>query len=231
MMKFKKVLVVDDESSIRKFLRVCLEHENYDVIEASSAQEGLQELISQRAELVILDLGLPDLSGQDLIAKIRSWSQVPILVLTAQEDENAKAEVLDSGADDYLTKPFSVPELMARIRVAERHNLKTQNESPIFKTGQLEVNLAERCVYLANHEVHLTATEYALLKCLVQHAGRVVTHRQLLKDVWGPHSIEHTQYLRVYMGHLRKKLEPTPESTKILVNEPGIGYRLVIFSS
>lgn len=226
MSAIKKVLVIDDEAPIRKFLRVSLENEQYEVFEANTGEAGIRELIASRAELVILDLGLPDLSGEQVLIKIREWSTVPVIVLTAKEDDKSKVKVLDAGADDYLTKPFSVTELLARIRVAERHATKTDLKDNLFKSEDLEVNLADRIVKLSGKEIHLTATEYDLLKLLVKHAGRVVTHRQILKEIWGPNSVEHTQYLRVYMGHLRKKLEPKPTSKKIIINEPGIGYRL-----
>lgn len=228
MNKIKNILVIDDEAPIRKFLKVSLENENYVVHEAANGKDGIRELIASRAELVILDLGLPDLSGEDVILKIREWSKVPILVLTAKEDDESKVKVLDSGADDYLTKPFSVIELLARIRVAERHASSLELTESVFQSGDLTVDLAARIVKLSGKEVHLTATEYELLKLLVKHSGRVVTHRQILKEVWGPNSTEHTQYLRVYMGHLRKKLEPNEESQKMILNEPGIGYRLVM---
>lgn len=228
MTKIKKILVVDDESPIRKFLRVSLENEGYEVIEAATGKDGIRELIASRAELVILDLGLPDLSGEEVIVKIREWSKVPIIILTAKEDDHSKVKVLDSGADDYLVKPFSVSELLARIRVTERHINLSEPQNHFFKSGNLEADLSSRQIKLGGSEVHLTATEYDLLKILIKHAGKVVTHRQILREVWGPNSVEHTQYLRVYMGHLRKKLEPLPTSAKLIINEPGIGYRLQI---
>lgn len=228
MSQFQKILVIDDEAPIRKFLKVGLENESYEVIEAKNGKDGIRELIASRAELVILDLGLPDLSGEEVILKIREWSQVPIIVLTAKGEDEIKVKVLDSGADDYLTKPFSVTELLARIRVAERHAWQGETPQSIFKSGILEADLSSRIVKVSGQEVRLTATEYDLLKLLIKYAGRVVTHRQILKEVWGPNAVEHTQYLRVYMGHLRKKLEPTSNSPKMIINEPGIGYRLLI---
>lgn len=228
MSKIQKILVIDDEAPIRKFLRVTLENEKYEVIDAKTGKDGIRELIASRAELVILDLGLPDLSGEEVILKIREWSQVPIIVLTAKGEEESKVKVLDSGADDYLTKPFSVTELMARIRVAERHVWSGETPENLFKSGLLEVDLVSRIVKVSGQEVRLTATEYDLLKLLIKYAGRVVTHRQILKEVWGPNAVEHTQYLRVYMGHLRKKLEPVSDSPKMIINEPGIGYRLMV---
>lgn len=228
MSKIQKILVIDDEASIRKFLRVTLENEKYEVIDAKTGKDGIRELIASRAELVILDLGLPDLNGEEVIVKIREWSQVPIIVLTAKDEEESKVKVLDSGADDYLTKPFSVTELMARIRVAERHIWSGETPESVFKSGLVEVDLASRIAKVSGQEVRLTATEYDLLKLLIKYAGRVVTHRQILKEVWGPNAVEHTQYLRVYMGHLRKKLEPAADSPKMIINEPGIGYRLIV---
>lgn len=226
MSAIKKILVIDDEAPIRKFLRLSLENEKYQVVEAVNGAEGLRELIASHAELVILDLGLPDLAGEEVIKRIREWSNVPVIVLTAKEDDASKVKVLDAGADDYLTKPFSVIELLARIRVVERHIVPEDSQEKLFRLEDLEVDLSNRLVKLSGKEVHLTATEYNLLKLLVKHAGRVITHRQILKEIWGPNSVEHTQYLRVYMGHLRKKLEPKPSSKKLIINEPGIGYRL-----
>lgn len=222
----RKILVIDDEAAIRKFLRVSLEAQGFKVEEAVSGQEGLAQAIAFRPDLVILDLGLPDIEGFEVLARLREWSQVPVLVLTVRDAEEDKVRALDGGADDYLTKPFSVPELLARIRVAERHRLPA-SESPLFQTGDLEVDLAARSVKVKGQEVRLTATEWEILRLLIEHAGKAVTHRQILKQVWGPNSVEHTQYLRVYVGHLRKKLE-TANSGPFIRTEPGVGYRLIL---
>lgn len=221
-----KILIIDDELAIRKFLRVSLEGEGYLVSESVTAKDGIRDLIAIRPDVVILDLGLPDMDGIDVIKNVREWSNVPIIVLTVREDEESKVTALDLGADDYLTKPFSVPELMARIRVAERHS--TPSDIVHFKSGPLEVDLTGRIVKVDGNDIHLTATEYDLLKLLIKHAGKVVTHRQLLKEIWGPNSVEHTQYLRVYMGHLRKKIETDKYTGTIIVTEPGVGYRLLV---
>lgn len=224
----KKILVIDDEATIRRFLRVSLENEGCSVVEAGTGKDGIRECIASRPDIAVLDLGLPDMDGFEVIRKIREWSQVPIIVLTVREDEESKVKVLDAGADDYLTKPFSVPELLARIRVAERHSLPGNTNETTFKSGRLEVDLAGRIVKVAGEGIHLTATEFDILKILIKHAGKVVTQRQILKEVWGPNAVEHTQYLRVYLGHLRKKIESDPNSDKLIVTEPGVGYRLLI---
>ena len=221
----KKILIIDDELAIRKFLHASLTHAGYQVVEASTATEGVNQLIGQRPDLLILDLGLPDLDGYDFICKIREWSAVPIMVLTVKNDEENKVKVLDAGADDYLTKPFGVPELLARIRLALRHSDK-EPEDNIFTSGALTVDFNAHQVSVNGQEVHLTVTEYAILKILIKHAGKVVTHRQLLKEIWGPNSVEHTQYLRVYVGHLRKKIESNLQN-KFIITEPGVGYRFV----
>lgn len=226
-MKSKSILVVDDEASIRKFLRISLEAQQFEVHEATSGQEGIQEVANRKPDLVILDLGLTDMSGQDVICKVREWSQVPILVLTVQDSEDDKVQALDAGADDYLTKPFSVPELMARIRVALRHAQPVQQEA-VFKSGDFEMDFVGHIVKVGGSEIKLTATEFSLLQVLVKNAGKVVTHRMLLKEVWGPNSVEHTQYLRVYMGQIRKKLQITDDSPELIATEAGVGYRFLI---
>lgn len=222
----KRILIVDDEAAIRKFLRLSLEKENYEVFEASNAAEGVRELVSSRAEFMILDLGLPDREGFEVIQKVREWSHIPIIVLTVKEDEESKVKALDCGADDYLTKPFGISELMARIRVAERHSQPSIAQS-VFKSGALEIDLAAHWVKVGGQEIHLTPTEYDILKLFVKYAGKVVTHRQILKEVWGPNAVEHTQYIRVYVGQLRKKLEVGSGVEKIILTEPGVGYRLM----
>ncbi len=220
-----KVLVIDDESSIRKFLRASLETNHFDVVEAQTADDGLRMAVSERPEVIILDLGLPDLNGLEVLKRIREWSKTPLIVLTAQDSDEDKVAALDSGADDYLTKPFSVAELHARIRVALRH-AHPEEETPLFRSGPLEVDRASRIVKVSGQSIKLTATEYDILKVLVQFAGKVVTHRMLLKEVWGPNSTEHTQYLRVYLGQIRKKLQISDSIPDLIATESGVGYRL-----
>jgi two-component system KDP operon response regulator KdpE len=221
----RRVLVIDDEQAIRKLLKASLEPEGYGVIEAKSGAEGIREAASQRPELVILDLGLSDLKGLEVLKRIREWSQVPVLILTVQDDEAGKVALLDAGADDYLTKPFGVPELLARLRVLERHSLSGASE-PVVRMGALEIDLAAHVVRRGGEEVKLTSTEFDFLKLLARHLGKVVTQRQILKEVWGPNSVEHTHYLRIYAAQLRKKLEEDPSNPRHLITEPGVGYRL-----
>ena len=219
------VLVIDDEAAIRRLLRAALEPQNYQVCEAETGQLGLQEAVGRRPDVVILDLGLPDMDGLTVLKRLREWSQTPVLVLTVRDREADKVAALDSGADDYLTKPFCTAELLARLRAVQRRAAEAREE-PVFVSGSLTVDLAARTVTASKQEVHLTATEYALLHELVRHAGKVVTHRQLLRAVWGPNAESQSQYLRVYITHLRKKLETDPEQ-KFIRTEPGIGYRLL----
>lgn len=222
------VLVIEDEPQIRRFLRATLPAHGYRLLEAETAQEGLTQAAMYQPELIILDLGLPDLDGLDVTRRLREWTTVPILVLSARGQETDKVAALDAGADDYLTKPFGIQELLARLRVALRHATRLTQEpgEPVFTAGELQVDLGRRRVYVANHEVHLTPIEYKLLTILVRSAGRVVTQRQLLQDVWGPHQTSATHYVRVYMGQLRHKLEVNPARPRYLVTEPGVGYRL-----
>lgn len=219
-------LVIDDEIQIRRLLKITLEGNGYRVIEAATGQEGLTEAATKRPDVVLLDLGLPDMDGTEVLKRIREWSRVPVIVLSVREREEDKVAALDNGADDYVTKPFSAAELLARLRVAGRH-AKPADDITIFRCGAIEVDLTSRIVRKGGKEVKLTATEYALLRLLVQHAGRVVTHRQILREVWGPAYEEQTHYLRVYIGHLREKLEPDPGRPRVFITEPGIGYRLV----
>jgi two-component system, OmpR family, KDP operon response regulator KdpE len=223
-----KILVVEDEQEIRRFLRASLVHHGYRLIESETGQNGLMQAASQQPELVILDLGLPDIDGMDVIRQIRAWSQIPIIVLSARGREAEKVNALDAGADDYLTKPFSVSELLARMRVALRHAAPGDGESgePGFALDSLRVDFACRQVFVGDQEVHLTPIEFRLLTTLVKHAGKVITHRQLLKEVWGPDSVFETHYLRVYMAQLRRKIEADPARPRFLLTEPGIGYRL-----
>lgn len=223
-----KVLVIEDELPIRKFLRISLDSQGYHVIETGTAEAGVGHAITEPPDAVILDLGLPDQDGLEVIARLREWSRVPIIVLSARGREADKVAALDAGADDYLTKPFGVGELLARLRVALRHSTEaTAPESrSVFQVGDLRVDLGRREVWMGSNAIHLTPTEYRLLVVLVNHAGKVVTHRQLLKEVWGPGSVYENQYLRVYMGQLRRKLEQDPTRPVYLKTESGVGYRL-----
>ena len=220
-----RVLVVDDEVQVRRFLRVSLTASGYDVLEATSGKEALSQAALSRPDMVVLDLGLPDTDGLEVLRQLREWSHVPVLVLSVRSGDEDKIALLDAGADDYLSKPFSMGELLARLRVLQRHTQPTP-ESSVFRSGPLEVDLARRLVFVAGHPVKLTVTEYAFLRLLVQHAGRVLTHRQILREVWGPQYEEETQYLRVYVAQLRRKLEADPSNPALIVTEPGVGYRL-----
>jgi two-component system KDP operon response regulator KdpE len=218
--------MIEDEAQMRRFLRASLTHAGYQLLEAETAEQGLMQAAAQNPDLVLLDLGLPDLDGLVVTERLRQWATMPIIVISARGQESDKIKALDSGADDYLTKPFGVGELLARIRVALRHAAKTDEGASQFSLGELKVDLVRRQVLLGDREVHLTPIEYRLLTTLIKHAGRVLTHRQLLRDVWGPNSSDQTQYLRVYMGQLRHKLEREPSRPRYLMTEPGVGYRL-----
>jgi len=222
-----KLLVIEDEQEIRRFLRVSLECHGYRLVEAATGREGILHAAGQQPDLLLLDLGLPDIDGLELIRQVRQWSQVPIVVLSARGREEEKVAALDAGADDYLTKPFGVGELLARIRVALRHALGTrEGEEPVFVLERLRVDLVRRQVFVGEDEVHLTPIEYRLLATMIKHAGKVLTHRQLLKEVWGPDSVAERHYLRVYMAQLRRKIEADPARPRFLLTEPGVGYRL-----
>ncbi len=223
-----KLLIVEDEQEIRRFLRVSLNHHGYRLVESETAKDAVLQAATQQPDLIILDLGLPDLDGLDVIRQVRGWAATPIVVLSARGQESDKINALDAGADDYLTKPFSVGELLARVRVALRHAAQRQSGKgdPVFRSGDLCVDLAKRQVFAKNAEIHLTPTEYRLLTLLVQHAGKVITHRQLLREVWGPDSVQETQYLRVFMAALRQKIEVDSARPQHLLTEPGVGYRL-----
>lgn len=222
------VLLIEDEPEIRRFLRTSLPAHGYRLYEAATGKDGLTEAKARNPDLILLDLGLPDLEGIEVIRQVREWTQTPILVLSARDQEQAKVSALDQGADDYVTKPFGVNELLARMRAALRHAAKLADESAesVFAAGDLRVDLVRRQVYVAGKEVHLTPIEYKLLTTLVRHAGKVLTHRQLLKEVWGPLHVEESHYLRVYMRQLRNKLEDNPAHPRYLVTELGVGYRL-----
>jgi two-component system KDP operon response regulator KdpE len=221
-----RLLIIDDEVQIRRLLQVTLENGGFDVREADSGRLGLSEAAALQPEAIILDLGLPDMDGLEVLRRMREWTQTPVLVLTARDREQQKIAALDAGADDYLTKPFSGGELLARLRAIMRR-VRATNEPAIVKFGEIELDLPARVVRRMGQEVHLTAKEYAVLRLLVQHRGKVVTHRQILRELWGPNAEENTGYLRVYMLHLRQKLEADPQKPKHLTTESGIGYRLV----
>jgi two-component system KDP operon response regulator KdpE len=222
------ILIIEDEPPLQKFLRVTLSNQNYNVIEAMRGEEGLRHASTSNPDLIILDLGLPDIDGVEVTKRLREWSAIPIIIVSARGKEQDKIVALDAGADDYLTKPFSVGELLARVRVALRHAASADKDSgdPIFENRSLRVDLARREVSIAGKPVHLTPNEFKLLTVLVKHAGRVLTHRQLLQEVWGPKSSEETHYLRVYMNQLRSKLEDDAARPQYLLTEPGVGYRL-----
>jgi two-component system, OmpR family, KDP operon response regulator KdpE len=222
------VLVVEDEPQVMRFLRATLPDHGYRMVEAATGTQALVEASTRGPDLVLLDLGLPDLDGVEVTRRLREWSAVPILVVSARGQERDKVEALDAGADDYLTKPFGTEELLARMRVALRHASRVKGEGgdSVFEAGELRVDLGARLVFLRGEEVRLTRTEYRLLAVLVQNAGRVVTHRQLLREVWGPGSASETHYLRVYMAQLRHKLEDDPAQPRYLLTETGVGYRL-----
>ncbi len=220
------VLVIDDEVQIRRLLKISLEANGYKVFEAANGEQGLAEAAQRRPDVVVLDLGLPDMDGVAVLKRLREWSSVPVIVLSVRDREDDKIAALDHGADDYLTKPFGTGELLARLRVAQRH-AKPALEEAVFQNGHLEVDLVARQVKVKGKPVKLTATEYALLQLFVRHAGKVLTHRQILKEVWGPTYTEQTHYLRVYMTHLREKIEENPSQPELLITESGIGYRLM----
>ena len=220
-------LVIDDELQIRRLLRVCLESKGYRVIEAATGQEGITQAAQYPPNVVLLDLGLPDLDGVAVLKRLREWTRVPVVVLSVRDREDDKIAALDNGADDYVTKPFSTGELLARLRVAQRRS-QPATEDVVFRSGHLEVDLAARTVVVEGKPVRLTDTEYTLLRLCAQHAGKVLTHRQILREVWGPNYLEQTHYLRVYMTHLREKLEKDPSQPRLLLTEPGVGYRLAM---
>jgi two-component system KDP operon response regulator KdpE len=222
------VLIIEDEMPIRRFLRASLTANGYEVLESSAGQEGLLQAASRNPDVIILDLGLPDMDGLAVTRQLREWATMPIIVLSARGKENDKIAALDAGADDYLTKPFGVGELMARMRVALRHSRHhAGDDSPIFAAGDLKIDFARRTVTLGDQPLHLTPIEYKLLTTLAMNAGKVITHQHLLKEVWGPAYAEESHYLRVYMRQLRHKIEREPAQPRYLLTEPGVGYRLV----
>lgn len=219
------VLVIEDEAPVRAFLRTALSSHRYRIAEAGTVREGLAQATGRNPDLILLDLGLPDGDGIDATRRLREWSKTPIIVISARGREEDKVMALDAGADDYLTKPFSVGELLARMRVALRHAAGPRDE-PVFAAGDLAMDLAKRVVRVRDAEVHLTPTEYRILAVLARHAGRVLTHKMLLHEVWGAHTVTQTQALRVYVNQLRRKIEADPVRPRLLITEPGVGYRL-----
>lgn len=222
----RKALVIDDEAPIRGLLRVAFKSHGIDVAEAETGKAGIAQAIAVRPDFILLDLGLPDQGGLEVLRSLREWYRQPILILSVRDQEEVIVEALDCGADDYVTKPFNLNELLARIRAAERHRLP-EAAGPLLKLGSVTLDLSAREVTRDGKSLRLTVTEYDLLKALASNVGKVLTHRQLLQMVWGPNSSEHVQYLRVYVGHLRQKLEKDPNNPRIILTEPGVGYRLV----
>ncbi|HSH93803.1 MAG TPA: response regulator [Roseimicrobium sp.] len=218
-------LIIDDEPQIRRLLRVTLEAGGYRVFDAATGQDGIVQAAQRRPDVVLLDLGLPDIDGVQVVKRLREWSQVPVVILSVRDREDDKIAALDAGADDYVTKPFATGELMARLRVAQRHANPGPAET-VFRSRNLEVDLVRRIVSRDGVEVKLTATEHTLLALFIRHAGRVLTHHQLLKEVWGPNAAGNTHYLRVYVAHLREKLEADPSKPELILTESGVGYRL-----
>jgi two-component system, OmpR family, KDP operon response regulator KdpE len=223
------ILVIEDDPPLLKFLRVTLSTQDYRVIEATSGEQGLRHAATAQPDMIILDLGLPDIDGVEVTRRLREWTALPILVVSARGKEQEKVIALDAGADDYLTKPFGVAELLARVRVALRHLAAANSATgdPVFEVGALRVDLARREITVDGNDVHLTPNEFKLLSVLVKNAGRVLTHRQLLKEVWGPGSLQESHYLRVYMNQLRQKLEADAARPRYLLTESGVGYRLI----
>ena len=220
------LLLIEDEPAMRRFLRAALGTHDFRLIEAGTMREGLAQAAGRNPDVILLDLGLPDGDGLDATRQLRGWTATPIIVLSARGQEHDKVAALDAGADDYLTKPFSVGELLARIRVALRHRAGSGEAPPLFEAGALTMDLARRAVTVGGADVHLTPTEYKLLAVLVKHAGKVLTHKQLLLEVWGSHNATQTQALRVYVTQLRHKIEADPARPRLLITEPGVGYRL-----
>lgn len=221
-----QILIIDDEVQIRRFLRISLEANGYRVHEIVTGQEGIIKTAQLRPDMVILDMGLPDMDGLEVLKRLREWTQTPVIILSVRDSDRDKVAALDAGADDYLIKPFSMDELLARIRTAQRH-AQPQPQEATFTSGHLHVDLARRLVSVNGEAIKLTPTEYALLRLLIQHAGKVLTHQQILRAVWGPEYVQETHYLRVYFAQLRQKIEVNPALPEIILTEPGVGYRLV----
>jgi two-component system KDP operon response regulator KdpE len=227
-MTYPHILVIDDEPQILRALRTILTAHKYRVTVAQTGEEGLALAAAEQPDIIILDLGLPDIDGITVCARLREWTEIPIIILSVRNDEGDKVKALDKGADDYLTKPFGIEELLARIRVALRHLAKSQGEhETVIASGPLEIDLARHIVTLEGAEVKLTATEFKLLAYLASHTGKVLTHQNILNNVWGPEYLDNVEYLRVFIGQLRKKLEADPKQPRYLLSEPGVGYRFV----
>lgn len=225
----QRILVIDDEAQIRRFLKIALESSGYQVLQAETGHQGLELASLQSPDLILLDLGLPDIGGIEVLKRLREWTRVPVLILSVQEQERDKVTALDSGADDYLSKPFGVQELLARIRVALRHSTERNSKtdaSPLFQLGDLKVDLAAHQVWKNEQALKLTKTEFKLLALLIQHAGKVLTHRQILREIWGAEYSGETHYLQVYISQLRRKLEADPSQPQMILTESGVGYRL-----
>ena len=221
-----KILIVDDEPQIRRFLKASLSAHDYQVVEAEDGKSAVKTCTIERPDLVVLDLGLPDIDGLDVISQIREWSSVPVIVLSIRSDESDKVEALDRGANDYVTKPFGMGELLARMRASLRQSAGSDSATdPVIRAGAVEIDLSKRQVLVNGSQVRFSRKEYDLLRILVSHPEKVISHHQLLSEVWGPAYVEETQYLRVYIGHLRQKLEDDASEPKIIITEPGVGYR------
>lgn len=221
-----RVLIVDDEAAILRFLKPALEANAYDISMTGTVADAIKRVAANTPDVVLLDLGLPDGDGKEVIAKVRAWSDVPIIVLSAREREAEKIDALDLGADDYVNKPFNVGELLARMRTALRHRMQRKAEVPVLHVGGIEIDAVRHRVTRAGSDIKLTPREFELLSFLARHAGRIVTHKQILAAVWGPAHVEDTQYLRVYIGQLRQKIEENSDDPQIILTEPGIGYRV-----
>ncbi|MPZ40828.1 MAG: response regulator [Rhizobiales bacterium] len=221
-----RVLLVDDEAAILRFLKPTLEANSYELVAAGTVAEAIRRTAADAPDIVVLDLGLPDGDGKDVIRRVREWSDVPIVVLSARDRETEKIEALDLGADDFVNKPFGVGELLARMRTALRHRMQRKAEAPLLKLGTLEIDNVRHWARRDGQDIKLTPKEFELLSFLARHAGKVLTHKQILAAVWGPAHTEDTQYLRVYVGHLRQKIEDKPDDPQIIVTEPGVGYRI-----
>jgi two-component system KDP operon response regulator KdpE len=226
MSKKIRVLVVDDEAAILRFLKPALEANNYEIMSTGTIAESIKRIAAETPDIVVLDLGLPDGDGKDVIRQVRTWSEVPIIVLSARDREAEKIEALDLGADDYVNKPFGIGELLARLRAALRHRLRQQGATPVVKAGDLKIDIARHKVIRGESEIHLTPKEFDLLRLLAQNAGKVVTHRQLLQAVWGPAHLEDTAYLRVFIGQVRRKIDAEDGTASLIENAAGVGYRL-----
>lgn len=222
----KRVLLVDDEAAILRFLKPTLEANSYELVAAGTVAEAIKRIAADAPDIVVLDLGLPDGDGKDVIRRVREWSDVPIVVLSARDRETEKIEALDLGADDFVNKPFGVGELLARMRTALRHHMQRKAETPVLRLGVLEIDNVRRWARRDGQDIKLTPKEFELLSFLARHAGKVLTHKHILAAVWGPAHTEDTQYLRVYVGHLRQKIEDKPDDPQIIVTEPGVGYRI-----